>query len=1272
MDLGYGMEGKTERRAANINTGNHVAPGFQPPLPTMRSSRNNHLPDQYQNNNQYDESSKQAGMVSNNLSESWNMMKFAPSRTDSFDLYIREDDTRFPQEANSLRANENSPNLQYDRDGPSPGRSYKSGKTDEVVDGLQNLSPRNEADFSGILNKSPFRPINKSETRKRKANEGAPILISNQSSDDSLQAFISAKKPRSGNSSNDPATLIMKSFTPLSPSFSRTFSRDDPLDMSKFVMPKFPTGDGFRALHSWSSGNSNEDQVKHSPSDVRNCFVDWNSSSNGFSGGGGNSAIQVAEAKSSQQQSPNRPHSEAPRSNNEGRTMDTGRSYGWHPPHSEDTMNPFAFDPYERNPYEKRITHPAAPIPQSHPTHQVENQYARHPAVGQPEIPYSRNSYWGGPNNNPTPLQHRPQRRDDLEASNIPNQNPQMIRHSSPQRSNHWSGHYNDYPRQMYDRPVHRGGPPRGRYDSWGVSRNHPYSDIPYGRGSVMQPGSMQRPYVNKVISENKNLLQGAKMGEGPNGLRGMIAADGTILLAMPDDRISLSETLCVVRENVEVFVANDMDVRAPAPGRKRPVLEGQVGLRCIHCRHATHQSDKVKRAVCFPSSIKRIYRTVIDMKLDHFKACKFVPYDLKCKLEELKQSNARSTGTTMQYFVSAAMKMGMIDGGNGIRIKHEEKAGVCSNDSIPSSKPEEFSTLSPTVGTSNGSISTLNSPAKSLSTKSPTALMPSPHNSITRTDLSIDLSFGLNVGERPAFREESYFSGKRTLSLPEDKTSLSPLRCFLRENVYAFSATAEDIAVRTPTTFSVTLGQVGICCVHCYNMPAKERSNRAVCFPFAIARIYQSVADIQRFHLGECKRVPEDVKARFLELQSASSKGSKGLATRQYWMSSAKKLGLVDTEGGIRFARDPSLEIQKAESLDILAQVASDVTSASKPLVTPEDKPHIAKFLYVVMKQLQPCKFTEADRNKRRLKDVGCIGVECKHCAGQVDGRKFFWSSVNAVESNFVSVHTHMMDCRLAPEKLKAKLANLKATRKEETARLKSGSQKAFFARVWSRLHEDLSKVPCATKSPNSQNTSISSNIGTPSSATMMLHPSQALTEGDQIIMKGGESFQIQKIPTLPIFDERASSHPKIPSSITHIHDSLQHESNHSDGFSMSNGSFLKMPSSNQHVHVSMQHESDNSDGSSMGKGSSSKDKQADSQLSPFGSSQKPSDSNVSAFESFHAQQLNSEFSQIHRPSIAFTFTGISIENMNTNDLTYDMGCGEPANDDAERNTSA
>jgi len=510
-------------------------------------------------------------------------------------------------------------------------------------------------------------------------------------------------------------------------------------------------------------------------------------------------------------------------------------------------------------------------------------------------------------------------------------------------------------------------------------------------------------------------------------------------LLALPGDRITLSETLCLVRENIEVFTATKEDVDAPAPGRKQAIVVGQVGLRCIHCRHTTKSSERVKRAVCYPSSIKRIYRSVIDMKLDHFLHCKFVPVPLKDRLIALKANNTRSTGTTMQYFIKAASSLGMVDANSGVRLK----------EIVPSLPPPQPSVEAPIKEAS---------PMVSKEKEVPTAPLSPPQidriNSLSSEGTD---SAGTVLGEDDL---PEAFTGCVSLALPEDKKALSPLRCFLREQVCAFSATEEDIAVRTPTTFSVTVGQVGVACRHCLKEPAKLRLNRAVCFPSSTTRIYQSVADIQRYHLGECKMVPSDIKEKFTELQLASSKGSKGLATRQYWINSAKRIGLVDTTRGIRFGRDPSQPAEKAVSLDILAQVASHVTTVNRPIVLPEDKPNIAEFLYVVMLQLQPCRFTEADRNKRRLKDVGCIGVECKHCAGKVDSRKFFWSSVNAVESNFVSVHTHMMECKHVPEDLKEKLVELKKLRKEQTAALKTGSQKAFFSRIWERLHKEDTKA--------------------------------------------------------------------------------------------------------------------------------------------------------------------------------------------------------------------
>ena len=167
-----------------------------------------------------------------------------------------------------------------------------------------------------------------------------------------------------------------------------------------------------------------------------------------------------------------------------------------------------------------------------------------------------------------------------------------------------------------------------------------------------------------------------------------------TLLLAMPDDGTCLNEQLCLVRANIEVFTSTEADINAPSPGRKKTIHVGQVGLRCIHCTHNTSSSSssspnkerKAKRAVSYPANIQRIYRSVLDMKLDHFKLCPHVPMELKTKLYELQQKQQqdgvagskkkqqkRSSNITVQYFEHSARALGMMDmeggGGGGVCI---------------------------------------------------------------------------------------------------------------------------------------------------------------------------------------------------------------------------------------------------------------------------------------------------------------------------------------------------------------------------------------------------------------------------------------------------------------------------------------------------------------------------------------------------------------------------------------------------------------------------
>lgn len=131
---------------------------------------------------------------------------------------------------------------------------------------------------------------------------------------------------------------------------------------------------------------------------------------------------------------------------------------------------------------------------------------------------------------------------------------------------------------------------------------------------------------------------------------------------------------------------------------------------------------------------------------------------------------------------------------------------------------------------------------------------------------------------------------------------------------------------------------------------------------------------------------------------------------------------------------------------------------SDSAPLVRNEDKPYATAFSYHLLGQMQPCVFTEADRlGKRKGLPPGFPGLACRHCFGGYGSGRFFPSSIKTLSDTSKTLnvlHNHMMRCRKCPADTKENLEKLRGSHDEERAKMKFGSQKAFFARIWEQLH--------------------------------------------------------------------------------------------------------------------------------------------------------------------------------------------------------------------------
>jgi len=245
--------------------------------------------------------------------------------------------------------------------------------------------------------------------------------------------------------------------------------------------------------------------------------------------------------------------------------------------------------------------------------------------------------------------------------------------------------------------------------------------------------------------------------------------------------------------------------------------------------------------------------------------------------------------------------------------------------------------------------------------------------------------------------------------------------------------------------------------------------------------------------HLHTCTSVPPEIMRRYETLKADDARSG---TSKKYWIESALSLGLVDTENGIRFSaktppplpsapRHQPLQMDQPGNMGgsgnmmhnsmngrggMSKQGSSHIGNDSGgqdngasvgmdgPLVRPEDEPYATTFSYNLLRQMQPCVFTEADRlGKRKGLPPGFPGLACRHCFGGYGSGRFFPSSIKTLSDTSKTLnvlHNHMLRCRKCPAEVRETLIATRKHHDEQRAKMKFGSQKAFFARIWDRLH--------------------------------------------------------------------------------------------------------------------------------------------------------------------------------------------------------------------------
>jgi hypothetical protein len=322
----------------------------------------------------------------------------------------------------------------------------------------------------------------------------------------------------------------------------------------------------------------------------------------------------------------------------------------------------------------------------------------------------------------------------------------------------------------------------------------------------------------------------------------------------------------------------------------------------------------------------------------------------------------------------------------------------------------------------------------------------------------------------------KNLFFGTISLSMQDDVDSLSPLHIFIRKyGIEAFVATEEEanyIEFWKLKNFKVIPGRVGIQCIHCRHLPLVQRGPKAVHYPMTISNLYNSLVNWYHVHASSCSMIPLQIKEELKQIEDRT-KGCAG-GRRRYWTEAAIKLGMEDTPQGIIFSSYPLMHEQPKESCEHRPKVSST-------LVTEKDKENTSEYLFLLMSQMEPCKYTDEDRAMSRSKiknDIGFPGLQCIHCHGKSGIGRYFPVSRKSfcLTNSDRNMFNHLTKCRKCPDPIKKRLIRLDMTRKHRE--LPRGTRKNFLTCVWNKLHSiemhqmendqiDISRVCKERKSP-------------------------------------------------------------------------------------------------------------------------------------------------------------------------------------------------------------
>ena len=197
------------------------------------------------------------------------------------------------------------------------------------------------------------------------------------------------------------------------------------------------------------------------------------------------------------------------------------------------------------------------------------------------------------------------------------------------------------------------------------LAQRYPYTTAALGGGldrSSFNPDFERDQMARRdiaLLSQNAGILNRGLLGQPPEAE--IPVNPNAVTLYTPEDDQSLSQYQCVVRKQIELFEAGPIDVDTNAQGRNKPIMLGQVGIRCLHCS-MIHPKRRTRGATYYPSKFSGFYQAAQNMSSGHLcEHCPHVPEPLRRQLLILRERKS-SAGGGKDYWAAAIKGLGVIE----------------------------------------------------------------------------------------------------------------------------------------------------------------------------------------------------------------------------------------------------------------------------------------------------------------------------------------------------------------------------------------------------------------------------------------------------------------------------------------------------------------------------------------------------------------------------------------------------------------------------------